>query len=313
MEAFEFIVGKVPRGFRLDFEPFLFNLQNHRQLQAEGEWLCFYLINPTKKSIVAAAFFCVQNGIALSPLKAPFGGIECSDRLPLATLYEFIGELERALRKNNVKCIKLTLYPSLYYPSLHDAITVLLFNHGYQIFNAELGACLAVDDAPLLVRLDGWEKRRWKQALKAKLEFRTPPLKSLDRVYHFILHCRHQRGHSLSMDYPSLLRTVTQFKNNFFLFGVYHEQELIAASIAIQVNSRVLYNFYSAHEKKYDAISPMVFLIHEMHHWCHQQNFKLLDLGTSALEGRPNFSLIDFKLRLGAKPAMKLTFEKMLM
>ncbi len=312
MGAFEFIEGKVPPGFGLDFEPALFNLEKHRLLQSADEWLCFHLVRHDKKKVVASVFFSLRQGVALSPASAPFGGIECSDQLPVEALYQFVGQYEMALRKKKVKCIQLKLYPSLYHPSLHDAIAVLLFNHGYQILLAELGACLEVDNKPLSTRFDQWEKRRLKQAANAKLEFKVLPIVSMDQVYHFILHCRSQRGHSLSMDFHSLQKTVTGLKNKFFSFGIYHDQELIAASIAIHVSSKVLYNFYSAHEKKYDDISPVVLLIHEMHNWCYQRGFELLDLGTSALGGRPNFSLIDFKLRLGAKPAMKLTVEKKL-
>jgi hypothetical protein len=51
-------------------------------------------------------------------------------------------------------------------------------------------------------------------------------------------------------------------------------------------------------------------LIEGMYGWCQQQGIKLLDLGTSALDSQPNFSLLDFKLRLGAHPTAKLTFVK---
>ena len=313
MDTFKFIEGDVAPGFKANFEPSLFNLENHRLLQSAEGWLSFHLVEPARKRVAASAFFCVQRGIVLSPLRAPFGGIECSGKLPTQALFGFIGDIELALRGKGIKSINLKLAPSLYHPALHNTLAVLLLNHGYQILHAELGACLPVlNEPPLLTRFDPWEKRRLKQAVKVKLEFRALPLKSLHTIYHFILHCREQRGHSLSMDYGSLLETANQFKNNFFLFGIYKEQELIAASIAIQVNSKVLYNFYSAHAKKHNDLSPVVFLIHEMHNWCFERKINLLDLGTSALEGKPNFPLIDFKLRLGAKPAMKPTFEKKL-
>jgi hypothetical protein len=45
---------------------------------------------------------------------------------------------------------------------------------------------------------------------------------------------------------------------------------------------------------------------------CQVEKIRLIDLGTSALNGRPNFGLLDFKLNLGAVPTEKLTFEKKL-
>ena len=311
MGNFEFVEGQVAPGFEPDFEAALFNQEKHRLLQAD-KWLGFHLVRPDKMKVVASVFFSPHQGVALSPASAPFGGIECADHIPAETLYQFIGHYETALRQKNIHCIHIKLCPSLYCPSLYDMVAVLLLNHGYQVVNAEVGACVQVEPEALLMRFDPWEKRKLKQAIKAKLNFRVLPPTHLDEVYHFIHRCRSERGHSLSMDYTSLENTVLPCKDNFFLFGLYSDQELVAASIGIAVNSRVFYNFYSAHDSQYDAVSPVVFLIHEMHHWCYRQGFVLLDLGTSAHEGKPNFPLIDFKLRLGAKPAMKLTLEKRL-
>jgi CelD/BcsL family acetyltransferase involved in cellulose biosynthesis len=112
------------------------------------------------------------------------------------------------------------------------------------------------------------------------------------------------------MTFDQLNLTVQKFDRHFHCFGVYHDDRLIAASICIRESKYNLYNFYSAHSKESDSLSPIVYLISELYAWCQHNKIKLLDLGTSALGGKPNFSLIDFKLRLGATPSMKLTFEK---
>ena len=41
-------------------------------------------------------------------------------------------------------------------------------------------------------------------------------------------------------------------------------------------------------------------------------SIEALKIGKAALQGRPNFTLLDFKLNLGAIPTHKLTFEKSL-
>jgi hypothetical protein len=105
-------------------------------------------------------------------------------------------------------------------------------------------------------------------------------------------------------------RTVEAFADEFVFFEVMKGYERTAASIAIRVANDILYNFYSAHHSRYDAWSPVVMLIEGMYGWCQQQGIRLLDLGTSAVDNQPNFSLLDFKLRLGAQPTAKLTFAK---
>jgi lipid II:glycine glycyltransferase (peptidoglycan interpeptide bridge formation enzyme) len=112
------------------------------------------------------------------------------------------------------------------------------------------------------------------------------------------------------MTLNELKKAFEQFPEHYVLFAVLHEGRLAAASIAIKIKENILYNFYSAHPNDYNHLSPVVMLIEGMYEFCQQNNVNLLDLGTSALEGKPNFSLLDFKLRLGAKPYAKLTFEK---
>jgi hypothetical protein len=100
------------------------------------------------------------------------------------------------------------------------------------------------------------------------------------------------------------------FPDKFHLFGVFDNNALAAASISIVLNNAVLYNFYSAHARQYDALSPVVGLMEGIYEFCQGEKIRLIDLGTSALQGRPNFTLLDFKLNLGATPTQKLTFEK---
>jgi hypothetical protein len=94
------------------------------------------------------------------------------------------------------------------------------------------------------------------------------------------------------------------------LFGVFQDDKVVAASIAIRVTTQVLYNFYCDHDNQYDAVSPVVFLIEGIYQYCASQKIPLLDLGTSAVAGKPNFGLLEFKMRLHGQPTAKLTFQK---
>jgi predicted N-acyltransferase len=189
-------------------------------------------------------------------------------------------------------------------------LTVLLFNHQYAVCNGELGALLKVNELSFEEKIDKWEKRKYKQAIKVNLKFTSIPNKKLKEVYQFISNCRKERGHDLSMSFDELNLTVSKLKDSFFCFGAYLDGKMVAASISIRESKSTFYNFYSAHNKESDSLSPMVFLIGELYTYCKKNKIHFLDLGTSALGGTPNFSLIDFKLRLGAIPSMKLTFEK---
>ncbi|MEQ8423655.1 MAG: hypothetical protein RIA63_03030, partial [Cyclobacteriaceae bacterium] len=213
-------------------------------------------------------------------------------------------------RRLGSKKIVIKNYPEQYHVRHHNTLTVLLFNHKYRINTAELGACIRINEESFLSRLDAWEKRKLKQAEKARLTFKVISPKEFKDTFNFILRCRRERDQSLSMSYAELNKTVEVMDEYFISFGVYDGSELLAASIAVKTNRQTIYNFYSGHNKASDYLSPVVALIGGMYQWCQNHKVKLLDLGTSAWGGKPNFSLIDFKLRLGAEPTMKLTFEK---
>jgi lipid II:glycine glycyltransferase (peptidoglycan interpeptide bridge formation enzyme) len=109
-----------------------------------------------------------------------------------------------------------------------------------------------------------------------------------------------------------LERVVKVFPDRFSLHLVKDNAKLAAAAICIKINNQILYNFYSAHPKEYDSLSPAVILMKSLNGYCYTNKIDLLDLGTSALEGKPNFGLLDFKMRLGALPTAKYTFQKKL-
>ncbi len=311
-DKYQFIEGEIPSGYKIDYDPSLFNTPLHRKIQSENNWHSYHIIRKDKKKIIGSVHFCLKDHVALSPFRAPYGSIELTNTITTLQLFEFIGFYERHLLKKGITKIVIKNYPEIYNTSQHNSVSVLLLNYKYSISNAELGACIKINDAPFIDRIDLWEKRKLKQSQKAKLTFSSISLNKLKDTYQFIFKCRKERGQSLSMSCEDLSHTVNFMKSNFICFGVYQQEELIAASISIKVNKKVLYNFYSAHSKKADALSPVVFLINGIYSWCVGHKVELLDLGTSAWGGKPNFSLIDFKMRLGAEPSMKLTFEKKL-
>jgi hypothetical protein len=250
----------------------------------------------------------VKGHRALSPFRAPFGSFDYADNLELSELYDFIGACERKLRQLQVSQIVIK-HPPVYAERL-TLVPVFLVNLGYRISNAEVGAYIKVDDKELSEKLDAWPTRKRKQAQQWQPAFKVLDHRSVGMIYDFISNARIDRGFSLSMDKKSLMETVTACKPYFHLFGVYRQGVLVAAAISIRVSKEVLYNFYLAHSKDTDKFSPVVILIEGIYGWCRERNIQWLDLGTSALEDKPNFSLLEFKLRLGAVPVSKFTFSK---
>ncbi len=310
MEKGYSVSTELPAGYSPDFDHFLFSQEKHLLLQS-AQWAHYYLLRKPNQKVMAQVAFHITDQLARSPLRAPFGSFLFSERLSPQALYEFIQQVERLLTKRGVAIISIT-EPPLFYRKYGELLHTILINQGYRISNAELSSGIRIDRLAFEEKIEIWEKRKLKQAKQKGLTFKMLALDDLEEVYHLILKSRAQRSHSLSMTLPELAATVKTFKHEFILSGTFLHKEMVAGSIAIRVHREILYNFYSGHMKKYDAISPMVTLLGGLYRYCEHQKIHLLDLGTSALHGQPNFSLLEFKLRLGAVPSIKLTFEKQL-
>ncbi len=294
---------ETPVGFDL----WLFHETMHVHLQSPTGWRTFAV--KKKEEIVAQVRFHIDEGVARASVKSPFGTIQFDKGFPSEILFSFIQFFEEELKKSGVKTIVLKNPPVLYALHQLEVLSVLLLNSGYQITNAEIGAVMKVENS-FEEKIDSWEARKVRQAEESGLTAEQLEIGRLESVYNFIHDCRIERGQSLSLSYRELKEVVDIFSDRFLLSVVRDKEKIAAASIGIKINKHILYNFYSGHPKEYDQVSPAVLLMKSLYQFCETAKFDLLDLGTSALDGKPNFGLLDFKLRLGATPSPKYTFQK---
>lgn len=295
-------------GLRYAYDLWLFHEAEHLLIQAANDWRILAAIREKDQTVVAHIPVHTTGVYGASPKRAPFGSIQCSDAIPPKHLYEFIGFICSTLAANGVRRLQLTSAPQDLLPQ-HAIINTFLLNYGFEIRRAELGALLFVED-DFEQNVNDWEKRRLRQAHGAGLDVRKIEHEELQKTYAFIAACRDERGYPFAISFDTLEQTVKTFPNRFHLFGVFDGPELAAASISVDVGNQVLYDFHSAHPRRYDALSPVVLLKERMYNFCREHSYRILDLGTSAVDGEPNFGLIDFKFGLGGKPTVKLSFQK---
>jgi hypothetical protein len=310
LKHYIFYEGEPDSSYELDFEESLFNIYDHRLLQSKEGWVSFHVLNEKYKKTSASIHFIVVNDVARSPLRGPFGSIEFAETLPANVLFQFIEFVEDQLAKKNVKKIVIKNPPQLIHGNKAAIFYTSLFNLGYGVEDAEVGSVIQVNASPYHTLIDTWEKRRLRQADQGGLTLRELEISALGEVYDFIKKCRDEKGYKLSMSFAQLNEAALKFPSHYYLFGVYENNELAAASVAIRVKKNTLYNFYTAHNEKFDNLSPVVILIEGLYNYAAAKAIVFIDLGTSAIDGRPNFSLLNFKLNLGGEPTPKLTFAK---
>lgn len=287
----------------------MFHHAAHLQIQAREGWISFLALHPNTLAVAAFLHVWQNHGEAISPARASFGSIAFQENMPPKVLYQFITFITTSLHKQGIKKLTLTNPPDAYKPHQAALLNTFLLNQGFQVEKAEVSMVLNTTEA-FTEHLSAWEKRRLRQGHEAGLTCQEEPLEALVDIYQFILACREERNYPLSIQLDTLQETVNAFPERFTLFSVYHKAARVAAAITIAVAPHVLYNFHAAHPRRYDFLSPVVVLTASMHQHARQRGFTLLDLGTSAVAGAPNFGLLDFKRHLGGSPSMKLTFVK---
>jgi hypothetical protein len=312
LEAYLFQEGVAPPHYHFDFEEALFNLHEHRMLQASAGWHSYYILDEKHKKVSGAIHFHVSDGVARSPLRSPFGSAEFSESLPATVLFEFLKFFELKLKERGVSRIMIKNYPQAYAESQSVLLQVFLLNLNYSIVNAEAGSVIEVSTTGTGKIFHRSERRKLGKANEAGFTFKKLPNESLQDVYTFIHRCRNEKGYALSMPFSDLREAISRFPERYLLFGVFQHDQMAAASITIQVKTKVLYDFYHDHDAAFDHFSPVVLLVEGLYNFCCWNNIELIDVGTSAVEGLPNFNLLHFKRFLGGKPTPKLTFEKIL-
>jgi Acetyltransferase (GNAT) domain len=301
--------GTPTKGFKADFDPYLFNSRTHRLTQAKTGWKEFHLLDHKKKLILSSIYFHASDWFATSPARAPFGGFELSQHVSPKDFWEFFLQISHALEIETINHIEIQLPPALLMTN-HSMVISTLVSQEYEVIQAEPNCTLMVDDIPLKDKMGKDKKVKLRHGMKAGLTFETLPLSNLHEVYSFIELFRKKLNRKLSMTLVELQSTIAKMPKSFFMVGVYLKGTLVAACICVRVSKSIVYTFYSAHDSAFDKISPRVFLLDGLYNWCSQNKIKFLDLGTSTWEGKPNFNLLDFKMRIGSTMTTKFRLRK---
>lgn len=316
--------------YAFSFPVFLFNKASHLKFQPNENLVIFNLVNNSTNKIEAIFNLFVDGNAGCSPYRSSFGSVEFDSRLSLENLNTFIEKINKWAVEKRLKSLVIKSYPFCYAPENSILLTNCFINQGYKIVNAELNQHIQISDLKFEI-LDLFhlsEKRRLKKCEKAGFTFQqeicsgraptesgfrsrsTCPSITLKNVYEFVKKARKRQGHPLTMSYEALAEMFNHFPNEYQIFTVRDKENIAALTVTIKINKKILYNFYPADSHQYKNFSPMVMLVKGLYDHCVKNGFKLLDLGISTVNSKPNYGLINFKKNIGAESSLKLTFRK---
>lgn len=289
----------------------LFNNPEHVLLQS-SDAITFQMWDPSEGSI-GSIHFIIDDGVAYSPYKSLFGGFEIKKQVKPEDLNFFYQQIEQSLRLKGVNRIIIILPANFYRNKRFNLMKKVLENHGFQTSLKYKNHHIELKKNTIASLFHPMEKRKLKKCNSQKLGFYQESPEMLPLVYNFISLCRKEKNHPLNMTYENLKESFERFPENYLIFTVRQNNEIYAATIAVVVNDKILYNFLPASPTRFNDLSPTVKLIEGLFKFAKSNNYKYLDLGVSTThDGEDQTSLIDFKKHVGGIRSLKLKMEKAL-
>jgi lipid II:glycine glycyltransferase (peptidoglycan interpeptide bridge formation enzyme) len=292
----------------LVFSNFIFTSAEHLLLQSKKNWKVFGL--KSEKKILLQLPLHLSRKKAISPLRAPFGSLQLAKGISKNQMDFFIKSVLTSLRGLQVESISIRNFPSVYHEQYSEWIAQCLLANGFTV-SEQVSSAIVVNEIDFEKKIKPSERQKLKKS-QSQFIFQQQPLSKLKSIYSFIALCRHERNQSLSMSFAQLSKTIRVLPDDFFLFEVRNSKELAAAAIVIRINREILYTFYYAHSRSFDKISPVVFLLSGIYNFAKENNYKLMDLGTSMIGSTINQPLLQFKKSIGGETSRKLVFERTL-
>ncbi len=242
----------------------------------------------------------------VSGVRAPFGGIECSDPGQLSM---FISYIKDTLKKSGAASVTIRQSPSCYQPDTTESIHEALIDQGFRLKYSDCNQHLLVNTTSFKAHLDDQKKRRLN-----KIKSLAPRIEILDAIdsdiwFDLFRKSREHKDFPVTISSEEYKDLSLKLPGVYQYAGVYLEETLVANAVFVHVNKDVLYYFLGASDPEYAAVSPSVLLLEAMYEYAQRQHYKMIDLGISSVNGKLNEGLHLFKKHIGAMDSRKNTYE----
>ena len=311
MKTFDFLADRLPFGYAYNFDNYLFNKIRHINTQGNYERADYFIVNNVKKRIEGKIHFLIHEHQASSPYKSLFGSFEFSPRIHENLLKEFWIFIENDLKSRKISQVNIINHAGCYSSIKAKIILNVLQEADFTFSRKAVNHHITVTQDLLENRMHPMEIRRLNKCRKNNFTFRKEDNEKSQEVYDFLMLCRKEQNLHLSITKEKFDEYLHQFPQDYFMFSVRDKNDLLAATITIRVQRKILYNFLPGSLKKFNQFSPAVMLYTGLYEFCQNHQFEILDLGISTeKDGKDQESLIEFKQNMGGEKSYKYFFEK---
>jgi hypothetical protein len=235
-----------------------------------------------------------------SPFSAPCGGFSPVGTISAEEIREAVLLLCGWARERN---LSVSLYPPphFYAPQFLEQSLQAMIACGFKVECEELNHQIP------LTSIKDYEDSLWRNALKnlrkaeqSDLVFSLLDPSELGVAYEVIRQNRVTREKPLRMSFEEVKSTMTVIEGQSFV--VRRNGSDVAAAIVFHVAPQIAQVIYWGDCPGYSEYRPMNFLVAELVKFYLSQNFRLLDIGISTVDGVRDDGLCNFKESVGCVP-----------
>ncbi|MCF6352317.1 MAG: hypothetical protein L3J06_04830 [Cyclobacteriaceae bacterium] len=250
-----------------------------------------------KEKPIAQIFFYIYNGKAISGYQSTFGSFDMLENVSQQDLIWFIKKLFDNLKTEGVLKVKIKHF-SMY---MTNAVVIAnaLEKCGFKKNITETNQHIKIQKATFEEVANRSEVIRSNKCSQLGYKFKRASLQYLPEVYNLVLDTLARKNNAPSMAFLNLKKAIEACPDNYILFTLWDDDILIAATVSIKISNSVLYNFLHSDHLKYRKVSAFTFLLKNIYLFCLENDYKVLDLGISSVNGVINTGLFKFKKARG--------------
>jgi hypothetical protein len=235
-----------------------------------------------------------------------FGGVYSTQKNKIDNF--IVNSINYLSKNHEINSFKFNLPPD-HISDFNQKIQIQsLLNIGFNISLVEINYAIELRFWSISLMSKGNQKKL-KQGVNNNFVFKQVEFQDLASVYDLLKANRMNLGAELSTDLSRLSILLESFPDKYFMFGVFYQENLIAASVCVETFTSNLYVFYWGDDLNFRHFSPVTFLANGIIEFAKLRNYYYLDLGTVGPNGNYISSLAKYKQNLGATYSFKISLE----
>lgn len=254
--------------------------------------------------------FCIAGGLKNNILKFPFSAsFACLNEITLNNKINYYHQAIQALiewsKTNQINSIRFAAPPESYNISHITKIQNALICCGFEIESIDVNFELMINqDIDYTKSLNSDARRHLKNSVKHGLVFLKTD--NIDLMYDVIRQNRESKGYPLWMSSSDIENTSKIIKSDYFL--VQKEGEIIASAFVHHITKDIVRIVYWGNLPNSDIYRPMYFMAYNIYEYYKTLGKRFIDIGTSTVDGVPNYGLCDFKESIGCICSPKINW-----